>query len=204
MTTFARTLFLAAVLLAAVAPAWATHDEPGRAKALKGPLITAYEPCTAPNTETSGVVRLPACMPPVRADSVCGFGAEAGKRGTGRAQAVARGIDVELQIVAKGLGAGCEGRTLCGVVSFRTTTDRCADGACTVVDMPNFIGASTTACCRVTMGQCRVSTSVNAEVFDALRPGERAGVELLGCGLKRMDGPLPPDGVSFACGILAP
>lgn len=203
MTTVSRVLLLVAAC-AAVPPAWATHDEPGRAKSMKGPLVTAYVPCTSPNTETSGVVRLPACMPPTRADALCGFGAEAGKRGTGRAEAVARGTDVELRIVAKGLGAGCEGHTLCGVVSFRTTTDRCADGACTVVDMPNFLGASSTACCRVAMGQCRVSTSVNAEVFDALRPGERAGVEILGCGLKRMDGAFPPDGVSFACGILAP
>jgi hypothetical protein len=200
-----RRLRHAVLLLVALAtPALANHDEPGRGKSIKGPLVTAYVPCTTPNTHTNGSVQLLGCTPPTRSDPVCGFGASNGVRGMGRVLAVSRGDDVELRIVAKGLGIGCEGRTLCGTVSFRTTTDRCADGPCTVADTLDFTSTRSTACCRVTMGQCKVTTSVNAEVFDAFRPGERAGVELLACGLKRIDGPELPAGRTFSCGLLAP
>ncbi len=44
---------------------------------------------------------------------------------------------------------------------------------------------------------------LQTEVFDALRLGQRVGVELLGCGLRRMSGPSLP-GLTFACGMLAP
>jgi hypothetical protein len=38
----------------------------------------------------------------------------------------------------------------------------------------------------------------------ALRLGQRAGIELLGCGLRRRDGPTPLTGLTFGCGMLAP
>jgi hypothetical protein len=53
-------------------------------------------------------------------------------------------------------------------------------------------------------GNCRLKTSINTEVFDALRLGQRAGVGLLGCGLRRTSGPNLPTGLSFNCGMLAP
>ena len=64
---------LAVVLLLAAGRALATHDEPKRAKAIKAPLVTVYQPCTVPNTQTLGFPSLPACSPPVRMDPVCGF-----------------------------------------------------------------------------------------------------------------------------------
>ena len=63
---------------------------------------------------------------------------------------------------------------------------------------------SDTACCTVANGNCKLKTSINTEVFDALRLGERAGIELLGCGLRRRDGPTPPTDLTFVCGMLAP
>src|SRR5215813_3132194 len=53
----------------------ATHDEPGRGRAIRGSLVTSYKPCTSPNTMTEGGLPQPACAPPERSDPVCGFGA---------------------------------------------------------------------------------------------------------------------------------
>lgn len=193
------------VLGAMIAPAGGTHDEPGRGKALKMTLVTAYEPCTSPNTITAGGLPQPACHPPDRSDPVCGFGALFGQVGMGKAKGVVKDGDIELSVSASGLGNGCEGLRLCGVVAVRVTTDRCANGMspCTTSDI-ELTNESDTACCRVFNGNCKLKTSINTEVFDALRLGQRAGVELLGCGLRRRDGANPPSGLSFTCGMLAP
>ncbi|MGH7893729.1 MAG: hypothetical protein ACREQL_03625 [Candidatus Binatia bacterium] len=186
-------------------PARATHDEPGRGKAIKGSLVTAYEKCTAPNSLTEGGFAVPACAPPVRSDPVCGFGALDGMVGAGKAKGVVHDGDVELTAVLSGLGLGCDGWRLCGVVSVRVTTDRCGATPCTTIDL-TLTNESATGCCTVSQGNCRLRTTVNTEVFGAIRMGERAGIQLLGCGLRRIDGPTapPPDKLSFVCGMLAP
>jgi hypothetical protein len=185
--------------------ALATHDEPGRGRALKGALVTAYLPCTSPNTTTEGGLPQPACSPPVRSDPICGFGAAFGQVGSGKAKGIVRDGDIALSVAAAGLGNGCEGRRLCGVVRVRVTTHRCAGGMspCTTADI-ELTNVSDTACCQVMNGRCKLNTSINTEVFDALRQGQRAGVELLGCGLRRRDGADPPAGLTFTCGLLAP
>jgi hypothetical protein len=192
------------LLLGLSGAAWATHDEPGRGRALRGALVTSYETCTSPNTTTAGGLPQPACSPPVRTDPVCGFGSSFGEFGSGKATGVARDGDIELAVTAKGLGNGCEGWRLCGVVQVRVTTHRCTSGVpCTtpVIELTNI---SDTACCLVANGSCKLRTSVNTEFFDALRQGERAGVEVVGCGLRRRNGPNPPTGLTFSCGLLAP
>jgi hypothetical protein len=91
-----------------------------------------------------------------------------------------------------GSGIGCEGRRLCGTLSFRGTTDRCVDGeSCTVIDLIDWVADSPTGCCVVQSGFCKLRTTVNAIRFDTVSPGDRAGVELMGCGLRRMDGSQP-------------
>src|SRR5262249_26650276 len=110
---------------------------------------------------------------------------------------------IQLSVTASGLGTGCEGHKLCGVVRVRVTTHRCPMSPCTTTDL-ELTNLSDTACCTVTNGNCKLKTSINTEVFDALRLGQRAGIELLGCGLRRRDGPTPPTGLTFACGMLAP
>ena len=67
-----------ALALALTAVAWATHDEPGKGGSAKAALVTAYEPCTAPNTTTSGLAPFAACSPPVRSDPECGFNSAVG------------------------------------------------------------------------------------------------------------------------------
>jgi hypothetical protein len=183
--------------------AWATHDEPGRGKAVRISMVTAYEPCTNPNTSTQGGLPTPSCSPPVRSDPVCGFGALDGMVGMAKAKAQVHDGDIQLAVVASGLGNGCEGHNLCGVIKVRVTTDRCLVSPCTTKDI-ELTNVSDTACCTVANGNCKLKTSINTEVFDALRLGQRAGIELLGCGLRRRDGPTPPTDLTFVCGMLAP
>jgi hypothetical protein len=190
--------------------ALATHDEPGRGRSVKSPLVTAYKACTAPNTQTRGTNPLPACTPPQQYDTVCGFDIPSQRNGNGKVSAVSlENGDIQLKVTARGLGIGCEGRRLCGILSFRGTTDRCVDGeSCTVIDVIDYVADTPTGCCIVQSGFCKLKTTVNAIRFDTVRTGDRAGVELFGCGLKRMDGANPPSldpptGPSFRCGPLA-
>jgi hypothetical protein len=195
---------------AAATEVFATHDEPGRGRSVKSPLVTSYKPCTAPNTLTRGANPVPACTPPEQYDTVCSFDLPNARNGSGKVSAVSlENGDIQLKVVARGLGIGCEGRRLCGTLSFRGTTDRCQDGeSCTVIDLIDYVADTPTGCCVVQGGFCRLKTTVNAIRFDTVRAGDRAGVEVFGCGLKRMDGanppsPDPPTGPSFRCGPLA-
>jgi hypothetical protein len=197
-------------VLGLASSASATHDEPGRGRSVKSPLVTAYAPCTAPNTQTRGVNGVPACTPPQQVDKICGFDIPSARNGNGKVSAVSlENGDIELKVVARGLGIGCEGRRLCGTLSFRGTTDRCVDGeSCTVIDLIDWVADSPAGCCVVQSGFCKLKTTVNAIRFDTVRAGDRAGVELMGCGLRRMDGANPPSadpppGPSFRCGPLA-
>jgi hypothetical protein len=184
----------------------ATHNEPGKGKSAKASLVTAYEPCTNPNTTTSGLTPWQACSPPVRSDSVCGFETSPiSSAATGRVKAKSQFSDVTFAISAKGLLLSCEGLTLCAVFSVRVSTDRCVQSPCTLVDLINVTGTEVTSCCTVTHGVCQVKSSINREILDALRLGERAGIQILGCGLRRVDGPDPlPTTNTLECGILAP
>jgi hypothetical protein len=187
----------------------ANHSEPGKGRSVKMPLVTAYAPCTAPNTATAGANPVPACTPPVRNDPYCSFDLPDLQNGSGKASAVSLSNgDIQLKLSARGLGLGCEGHTLCGAISIRATTDRCQAGtACTVIDLINYAATPPTGCCVVTSGTCKLKTSINAIRFDTVRPGDRAGVELFGCGLRRTtlaegESTLPTD-LSFRCGPLA-
>src|SRR5262245_5278912 len=193
---------LGATLLAAPARA---HDEPKRAKSVKAALITAYEPCTNPNTVTQGsALSIPACSPPVRSDPECGFQGPFFKAGYAKASGATTPIgDFRLSYVAKSLNPGCEGQRLCAVAQVRVTTDRCQQAPCTF-DLPQWYVDSVTGCCTVTGGECRVSTSINSEMLGTLAPGEKTGIEILGCGLKRITGANTPAGLTFSCGVLAP
>jgi hypothetical protein len=71
-------------------------------------------------------------------------------------------------------------------------------------DLPQWYVDSVTGCCVVASGECRVSTSINSEMLGTLLQGQKTGIEILGCGLKRLDGPNPPSGLTFSCGVLAP
>jgi hypothetical protein len=195
---------VAGLVLVAAVPAVMAHDEPRRAKSVKAALVTAYEPCTNPNTVVDGPAAFPACSPPTRGDGVCGFQGAFFKAGYAKASGATTPTgDFRLSYVAKGLNAGCEGRRLCAVAQVRVTTDRCVQKPCTF-DLPQWYVNSLTGCCTVQSGQCRVGTSINSEMLGTLRQGEKTGIEIVGCGLKRVDGPNLPAGLTFSCGVLAP
>jgi hypothetical protein len=193
------------VLGAAVAFAWEAHDEPPRARALSAGLVTAYEPCTNPNTLTQGVPPVPACSPPERSDPDCGFGNTATSPGKGKVRAEIRRGEVSMNASVLGLTSGCEGHRLCGVVVLRVTTSRCNAQPCTTQDV-ELINTGDKACCTVSGGRCHFKAANPSENWDALQDGDRAGAEILGCGLRRVDGLNAPSGssVTFACGLLSP
>lgn len=196
-------LTLACVL--AFAGLAAAHDEPRRGKAIKAPLVTAYEACTSPNTVTAGPVPVPACAPPTRSDALCGFQGPFFRAGYGKAAGITTPLgDLLFNFTAKNLAPGCEGRKLCATASVRLTTERCQGGQSCTVDIPNWLSDTITGCCVVTGGTCRVRTSINREMLGTLQQGEKTGIEIRGCGLKRIDGPNPPSGYTFTCGVLAP
>jgi hypothetical protein len=203
--SFSRTLMCGGVAVAMLlgSQAWG-HDEPRRAKTIKAPLVTAYKACTSPNTMTAGPIPVPACSPPAREDDICGFQGPFFKSGYGKASGITTPIgDFKLSFTAKGLNPGCEGRKLCAVASVRITTERCLAGSCTF-DLPTWLSDTITGCCIVESGTCRVNTSINSEMLGVLEQGEKTGIQILGCGLKRMDGPSLPTGLTFGCGVLAP
>jgi len=198
----ARLAFCLAIAIATGAAAF--HDEPKRAKALKTPLVTAYRQCTAPNTQTIGVPALPACDPPIRVDDLCGFTTELYLSGQGKASGQAKpNGDFQITVVARGLNAGCEGRTMCPTIKVRATTHRCPQGACTTSDI-ELVGSSPSACCKVMSGSCSVQTTINSEILGTLAPGDRTGVEIYGIGLRRTDGQNPPATSTFVSGVLTP
>ena len=196
------TILLAGLL--SVSVAHATHDEPRRGKSIKAPLITAYKACLAPDTTAGGTLGIPACKA-IRNDAECGFGGPFFSNGFGKADGTATPQgDFKLSFVARNLNPGCEGRKLCAVASLRMTTENCADAPCTV-ELPDFVSNSVTACCVVQGGACSVSTTFNSEYLGAIVRGTGTGLEITGCGLRRMDGPdVPASGYTFACGLLVP
>jgi hypothetical protein len=184
----------------------AMTNMPAKAKVGRSSLTTAYEPCTSPNTSTEWPIPVPACTA-TRSDPICGFGEGAGSAGSGKFTAsLSANGNLKLSVTATHLGRDCEGHLLCATAAVRTTTDQCLDPPCTTVDISDAIAASPTACCQVTVGVCRIKTSINQESFGTLAPGQRTGIEILGCGLRRTTGPSHPvaPSKSFVCGLLAP
>ncbi len=183
--------------------ALAAHNEPKAASGASNRLVTAYEPCLAPNDSTAGgLLIFPACNPPVRSDALCSFG----PRGAGSLQTgLAKGPDLKIVAKLTGLTAGCEGHTMALVSSVRITTDNCVlPGPCTATDLPPLPFGT----CVVSGGKCSIRTTVN-KAFGApiIVGGDRVGIEFLQCGMQRQTGPplvTPGTSLSFSCGLLIP
>ena len=86
--------FAVAATLGIAGVASATHNEPISAKKLSLSLVTSYSACSSGPNTTTVLLPLPACDPPVRNDSVCGFGAKgkgsvkAGVSGSGATETI--------------------------------------------------------------------------------------------------------------------
>ena len=164
----------------------ASHNEPARAKTFKGSFVTAYEPCTDPDTTTAD--GLPACTA-VRSNPDCGFG----PRGSGTFNAVARADVVGVAITLYGLETGCENHTLQALVDLSFTGDACVNGEpCTTATGPRTL----TAGCQVIAGKCRMK----ADVF--LVPLGLAGAGVTVLDLRIMD--IDTQQIAFHSGVLIP
>ena len=144
--------FLAVLALLTVlwlaASAVAAHLEPRKAKRFSADLVTAYEPCTAPNA-AAGESGQPACVPPVRSDPGCGFGS----KGSGRIKLAVTGSELAVSAKIRGLDPGCEGAFLTVGITFQATSDDCAGSACTLEPIrPGYSG------CQVRNGRCSVAS----------------------------------------------
>jgi hypothetical protein len=122
---------LAAVVgLLAASPALAVHNQPFKGKNFKVNLMTAYNPCTTPNTTTDDGV--PACSTLDRSDPVCGFDG-----GQGKVQIKSLTVGNQaFRIKLNGLNETfCSGQTLNFFISYRKTGHLCAGTACTTEDV---------------------------------------------------------------------
>jgi hypothetical protein len=176
--------------------AFATSDPPFKANKLVANLVKSYDPCTVPNTMTSGgALAFPACQPAVQGGSSgCGF--NTANKGFGKLIGKITGTpDAKFKVVAKGLT--CPGTVLLPVATVRITTNNCAAGAdCTSTDQVFPVPAS---CTVDSLGTCKISVGINDLIPGALLGGDDVDIEVLGCGLITQG-----DGfadLTFACGL---
>ena len=148
----------------AATQAHAFLNQPTKGKNFKVNLMTAYAPCTAPNTMTDD--GKPACSPLVRLNPNCGFDG-----GLGKVQLKALTVgNTDFRIKVTGLDQFCEGAVLDFFISFRKTGVHCGTSECTLVDQ---VG--------VKLGSCSVQNSLCATAGQLFLPGgaDRGQVEIL-------------------------
>ena len=168
-----RTTFIASFFLVALAGfGLAQVVTPLKAKAMKGELVTAYEPCTAPNTFNPSSIFTLACTPPVRSNPTCGFG----PNGKGKYSIKLFGSDLKVTASLTGL-AGClpngSFHDLALAANFRITTTACA-ADCTTANAAVFVGG-----CELVDGKCTIkSTLETTHLANALLDGETYNIEL--------------------------
>jgi hypothetical protein len=144
-----RTILTATLLGVGLAasPVLAFHNQPFKGKNFKVNLMTAYEPCTAPDTVTDDGVS--ACSTLQRSDPLCGFGG-----GQGKVQLKSLTVgNIAFRIKLNGVDDPCDGETINFFLSFRKTGHHCAGASCTTVDVIDYpLGA-----CFVTRNVCKAS-----------------------------------------------
>jgi len=172
--------FLAAAVFGLAGAAWG-HAFPATAKSIKSALVQNYPACISPDTQTTANQQ--ACLGASEVDPSCLFGS----KGNGSLSATISKQSIKLHGALHGLDPLCEGKTLTGALTVRTTTDSCATDHCTVVDQEITGGT-----CTVKKGSCVFNATV-ATGFDA---GAGSEMTILTCGVK--NGSLQ----TFACGIM--
>lgn len=162
--------------LALASSAFATHNEPSKAKSIKGEFVTAYDACTAPNTITT--FGLAACDPPTRS-SPCSFGS----KGSGKWKLSVAGnagppdtSDLKIAASFSGLEA-CEGLSIALAAEVRVTADDCSGSACTSNFPPSMpLGAS----CTVVGGKCIAKGAITSILPGLFSGGKTTGITILG------------------------
>ena len=165
-----------------------------RAKRMIVAVTTAYEPCTAP-TDTADSTGIQACPSPVPADAVCRLGTR------GRGKVVLRAVPDDVKVLARmdAIDPACDGETLEVRMSFRVTSNDCAGQTCTLVDFVDQVMGT----CDVSVGICRLDTTIKGAVPNLFVPTNQTHIDLLGCDFKRITGPSLPTR-TFSCGLMVP
>jgi hypothetical protein len=201
----------AIALLSAASVVVAARPEPVRAPRFQASLITAVEPCAAPNDSvTTAPLMGPSCHPAAPVDTVCTYDpASEIANGTFQAKIARKGDrqEIRLHTFMRGLGAGCEGLQLCmRLTNIRFTTPDCASGdpdGCTIPDLASY-APGLSACCLVQSGTCRIDSGIDHAAMANFIHGGDLTLAVGGAALVRINGPSLPAGPSFVTGILAP
>ncbi|MEO8604125.1 MAG: hypothetical protein ABI629_16235 [bacterium] len=147
--------------------------EPKKANGFKSTLVNAYPACTVPTEFTAGVLPIPAC--PAVDPSPCTFGA----KGSGKVSAKTK-TDVAVQAQLGGLENCPDGTTLIVSANFSAATNNCTVSTrCTTVALTNF----TLGTCTVAKGKCKVKTTVNTQIPNAIVPGKNTAITINGVGV---------------------
>lgn len=141
----------AALGLLVASQAMALHNQPDKGKNFKVNLMTAYEPCTSPDTVTDDAV--PACSTLQRSDPTCGF---VGGQGKVQLKSLTVGNQA-YRIKMNGLDVACSGQTLNFFISYRKTGHLCAGTACTTEDV---VAHPLGSCSVSDNGVCKVNGSL--------------------------------------------
>jgi len=152
--------------------ATAAHNEPAKAKGIKGAFVTAHQPCVVPDSFTSSFI--PACPPAIQGNS-CNFTA----KGSGKfsVSVSGKGATRDVKIRAKLAGvSGCDGETLNLVADMRTTADDCGGVSCTTIDVLGFPVGS----CTVAAGECAIKTTLNTLDPGMVQAGKNTAFTILG------------------------
>jgi hypothetical protein len=140
----------AALGLLVASQAMALHNQPDKGKNFKVNLMTAYEPCTSPDTVTDDAV--PACSTLQRSDPTCGF---VGGQGKVQLKSLTVGNQA-YRIKMNGLDVACSGQTLNFFISYRKTGHLCNGGitSCTTQDV---LAHALGGCVVDDRGKCKLS-----------------------------------------------
>lgn len=189
---------IAALLAALASNSVAGHIQPASAKKVQLSLVNSFFRCDTPNTATQAS-STPACTPASPQD-FCAFSSN----GSGRLTIAVTGSlaagtqALKIIAAARGLNDLCENDQLCVYLSYRATNDDCPEGSCTTFDIQEFAFGGFDTCCTVSGGVCKIKATVTASSLQ-LADGKNTGLELHGCGLKRILGPPTPP---VSCGLL--
>ena len=191
---------VAALIVASVVPAFATHNHPQQAKLLKTALASAYDQCVIPGATHKPSISLPACNPEILSTTTTA----ANQITFGPLGKMAVGIKVipgDLKIAAKGKDILNNSLPYTGTLTF-TTTVRITDHGCLPPIFPNPCTVqdfALTVPINCAAGACAASTSVNT-----LTPGTITALDEMNIELGQIT-VLDPDGDdAFRQGVFVP
>src|SRR3954454_1304661 len=196
----------AALALAMVQSAGATHVRPKGATPLRASIVPAYKACTAPNRTHGTPLAFPSCNPPVQTSNFLTVGSpDANGAGANSQSSILLNVKStspeDVLITSSGTDIRClpaTSATVCGTANAADGPDysgqlqgnatiRITDHyngptlteAATVVDIPFPVNATCTSTAATNIGgTCTANTSANAVVPGSVKDAQRGVVEI--------------------------